>query len=58
MWITRGSAHRIGLNGRASQPRKPQMKVVRSLPVPPSVTSDGSSPAAMLRKNATASASL
>ena len=54
-WIIAGNASSTGLQGLRSQPRKPQMNCVRPPPLPPSLTIDGNSPAAMLRKNATAS---
>ena len=54
-WIIAGSASSTGLRGLRSQPRKPQMNCARSAPSPPSLTTEGISPAAMLRKKSTAS---
>jgi hypothetical protein len=46
-----GSAASTGLNGRMSQPRKPQTRCEESSEPPPSLTTKGGSPPAIWRKN-------
>src|SRR5690606_22783447 len=57
MWIIDGKAPSTGSKACESQPRKPQMKCVVPGPLPPAVTTAGSLPAAISRKNATESTS-